>query len=93
MVASCVIDITLLYKVKFEVTKGVIISRESKKVISIWSKEKYNQLSTKYYAENNRSSNMNPKSSGLHSGSPEGYPIPVSLVAPVMLLLNVTNIV
>ena len=44
------------------------------------------QWSTKHYTENYLLSNMN--TTGVNSGAPEGQAVPVSLVEPVVLLLN-----
>jgi len=53
-----------------------------------WSKEKgqkNKQQSTKLYAENNRSSNTNPTTTGGEHSYSVGYAVHVPLVKPLML--------
>jgi hypothetical protein len=74
-------------KEKFEDTKGVIIIRISKKNRQHNDqKKKDKQRSTKHTHKTKDRVTRTPLNTGLNAGAPEGYAVPASLVAPVMLI-------
>jgi hypothetical protein len=47
---------------------------------------------TKHYIENKKSTNVNPTKTGVKADTPEGLSVPAPHKAPVVLLLDDTNI-
>jgi hypothetical protein len=72
---------------EFEDTKGVIRIRISKKNRQHNDqKKKDKQRSTKHTHKTKDRVTRTPLNTGLNAGAPEGYAVPASLVAPVMLI-------